>query len=125
TAYPPPMNASGGPRLLPITTCPPFDVLVIPGPDALVPLRDDVNDFIVARVEEVQAVLAVCSAPVVLAKAGCDGGEIGGAMNNKILLKAIGSHNAFGVHWVSKGRWMREGGIFGYVGGVMIRLVWI
>ncbi|KAG0136940.1 ThiJ/PfpI [Tuber indicum] len=124
-----PMSAAGGPHLLPTTTyttCPPLDVLIIPGTDVLAPLRDDVKDFMVARVDEVQAVLAVCSASLVLAKAGVLAGKR--AMSNKMVLKAIGQDDAFGAHWVLKGRWMRDGNIWtcgGVTAGMDMTAAWM
>lgn len=124
-----PVSATGGPQLLPTTTyttCPPLDVLIVPGPDALAPLRDDVKEFIITRVEQVQAVLAVCTGSIVLAKAGVLAGK--SAMSNKILLKAIGKDVAFGARWVYKGRWMRDGKIWtcgGVTAGLDMTAAWM
>jgi len=124
-----PMSATGGPQLLPTTThatCPPLDVLIVPGPDVLPPLREDVKEFIIARVEEVQTVLAICSGSIALAKAGVLAGKK--AMSNKILLKAMGKDLAFGAQWVYKGRWMRDGKIWtcgGVTAGMDMTAAWM
>ena len=92
----------------------------------MAPLREDVKEFIIARVEQVRAVLAVCSGSIALAKAGVLAGKR--AMSNKILLKAVGKDFAFGAEWVYKGRWMRDGKIWtcgGVTAGMDMTAAWM
>jgi transcriptional regulator GlxA family with amidase domain len=104
-----PVAAASGPLQQPTctyATCPPLNILLIPGPPPDVQFSPELIRFIQQRVEEVDVVMGVCTGSIVLAYAGVLNGKK--ASTNKsaqgFAVKAFPQ-----VQWTVKGRWTVDG----------------
>ncbi|KAF8470637.1 ThiJ/PfpI [Kalaharituber pfeilii] len=131
-----PVNATGGPSMNPthtLATCPKLDVLLIPGPEPTFTPSTELKDFLIAKYEESDHVLTVCTGALVLARTGVLRGK--NAASNKMALKTLASANAtreelrsHGVNWARSGRWVRDGKVWssaGVTAGMDMASAWL
>ena len=131
STYPKPMQASSGPPSLPSTnlsSCPKLDYLLIPGPAPTLVLTEDEVAFIVRKSEEVEAVLTVCTAGLILAQTGLLEGKK--SCTNKAALAGLAAAGKVpkGVHWVRDRRWVVDGKFWssaGITAGMDLVVQWV
>lgn len=114
-----PVQPTGGPLQLPTCTyetCPRLDYLLIPGQDPSVPLSPDLAKFLIAKYNEVETILSICTGSLALARAGLLEGKT--AMTNKFALAMLAQMGVAptGVNWEMKGRWSVDGKIWSSAG---------
>ncbi|CAK4077002.1 unnamed protein product [Aphanomyces euteiches] len=96
-------------------TCPPLDILVLPGagPEHGNVFRDPAYlNFIVERAKTAQYVLSVCSGSAFLAASGLLDGKR--ATTNKSLYNWVVANfgKEFNIEWVPHARWVQDGRIW-------------
>jgi len=129
--YPKAMQASSGPPSLPSTdleSCPKLDYLLIPGPSPSLILTDAEKDFIIRKSEEVEAVMSVCTAGLILAQTGLLEGKK--VCTNKVSLSGRAQAGTVpqGVHWVTDRRWIVDGKFWstaGITAGLDLGVQWV
>ncbi|KAI5858997.1 ThiJ/PfpI [Tricharina praecox] len=129
--YPKPMQASSGPPSLPSTnlsSCPKLDYLLIPGPSPTLILTEEEKEFIIRKSEEVEAVMTICTAGLILSQTGLLEGKK--ACTNKVSLAARAAAGTVpkGVHWVSDRRWAVDGKFWssaGITAGMDLAVQWV
>lgn len=114
-----PVQPVGGPLQIPtctFETCPRLDYLLVPGQSPTTPMTPDLAKFLVAKYDEVDSILAVCTGSLALAKAGLLEGKT--AMTNKVALAMMIQLGVApqGVNWEMKGRWSVDGKIWSSAG---------
>lgn len=114
-----PVQPSGGPLQLPTCTyetCPRLDYLLIPGQAPATPLIPGLAEFLIAKYNEVESILSVCTGSLALARAGLLDGKT--AMTNKVALAMVAQMGVVptGVNWEMKGRWSVDGKIWSSAG---------
>ncbi|KAF8457915.1 class I glutamine amidotransferase-like protein [Kalaharituber pfeilii] len=131
-----PVRAASGPALIPTNTldnCPTLQVLLIPGPEPEYVVSPKLKTFLEEKFKECCHILSVCTASIVLARAGLLKGKK--ATSNKTVLKGIASDPqkkeelcSWDVHWEKSGRWVRDGKIWtsaGITAGMDMVSAWL
>jgi transcriptional regulator GlxA family with amidase domain len=118
-SYPSTMQASGGPASLPTTgleNCPKLDYLLMPGPPPDVKLTEAEKNFIEQRAEEVEAVMAVCTAGYILSQTSLLQGKT--VCTNKSVLRRLAERGEVpkGIKWCRDRRWVVDGKIWSSAG---------
>ncbi|UJR12623.1 hypothetical protein I4U23_016798 [Adineta vaga] len=104
-----PVAPASGPLQLPTctyATCPPLNLLFLPGVPLDTQFTQELVEFIQKCVQEVDIVMSVCTGSIVLAAAGVLNGKK--ASTNKSVQK-FAVQNFSQVHWTEKGRWTVDG----------------
>lgn len=104
-----PVAPAAGPLQLPTrtyATCPPLNLLFLPGLPPDTKFSPELLLFIQQRVVEVEIVMSVCTGSIVLAAAGVLNGK--NASTNKTVHK-FALQNFPQVQWTEKGRWTVDG----------------
>ena len=111
---PDPLPTRHGQRILPDATISDerhYDLLLIPGDDAAIPLgrRPNVKDWLIKTSQSAELVMTVCTGSILLAMTGVLDGKR--ATTNKQDYRAttpLGPN----VNWVEKARWVQDGKFF-------------
>ncbi|CAF3501376.1 unnamed protein product [Adineta steineri] len=104
-----PVSPAAGPRQLPTctyATCPPLNLLMLPGSPQDAHFSPELIRFVQERVNEVEIVMSICTGSLILAQAGVLNGK--NASTNKGAYK-FAAEKFPQVQWMPKGRWTVDG----------------
>lgn len=116
-----PVELTTNAKIVPTTTfdtCPPLDLILVPGPSPHYVPPKDLSDFLIRRVAETKTVMTTCTGSIVLASLGLLDNERA-TINKEIL--SFAEERFPKVKWVRDERWVVNGK-FWTAGGATVGL---